>query len=86
MYHQGMELQILLHDTCFQCGIASPMFISVEFYTPEGMDYAPTMLALEEKFLMYWLNENLVHDENYSSYLISFLRTRNILEGRTVTF
>ena len=40
------------------------MFISVEFYTPEGMDYAPIMLALEEQFLMYWLDEHLAHDGN----------------------
>ena len=44
----GMELHIVLHGTCFRCDIASPMFISVEFYTPGGMDYAPIMLALEE--------------------------------------
>ena len=60
----GMELQLVLHDTCFRCDIASPMFISVEFYTPEGMDYAPIMLALEDKFLMYWLNLHLAHDES----------------------
>ena len=60
----GLELQLLLHDTCFRCDIASPMFISVEFYTPEGMDYAPIMLALEEKILMYWIDEHLFHNEN----------------------
>ena len=49
----GMELQLALHDTCFRHNIASPMFISLDFYTPEGMDYAPIMLALEDKFLMY---------------------------------
>ena len=60
----GLKLLPVLHDTCFRCSIASTMFISVEFYTPKGMDYAPIMLALEEKFLMYWLDENLTHDEN----------------------
>ena len=39
------------------------MFISVEFYTPEGAEYAPIMLALEEQFLMYLLGERLIHDE-----------------------
>ena len=28
------------------------------------MDYAPIMLALEEQFLMYWINEHLAHDES----------------------
>ena len=44
----GMELYPVLHDTCFRCDIGSPMHISVEFYTPEGADYEPIMLALEE--------------------------------------
>ena len=60
----GMELYPVLHDTCFRCDIASPMFIFVEFYTPEGIEYAPIMLELEEHFLMYWLDEHLVHDGN----------------------
>ena len=60
----GMELYLVLHDTCFRCDIASPMFISVEFYTPEVADYEPILLALEEKFLMYWLSEHLIHDES----------------------
>ena len=59
----GMEIYLVLHDTCFRCDISSPMFISVEFYTLEGIDYAHIMLALEEKFLMYWLGKNLIHDE-----------------------
>ena len=58
----GMELYPVLHDTCFICDIGSPMFISVEFYTPEGVDYAPIMLALEEQFLMHYLGEHLIHD------------------------
>ena len=38
------------------------MYISVDFYTPEGVDYASIMLALEENFLVYWLGEHLIHD------------------------
>ena len=49
----GIELQLVLHDTCFRYSIAPTVFISVEFLTPEGLDYAHIMLALEEKFLMY---------------------------------
>ena len=55
----GLELQLVLHDTCFRCSIAPPMFISIEFSTSEGMDYAHIMLALEEQFMMLWLDENL---------------------------
>ena len=44
----GMELYPVLHDTCFRCDIASPMFISIELYTPKGADYAPIMLEMEE--------------------------------------
>ena len=60
----GMELYPILHDTCFRCYIASPMYIYVEFYTLEGVDYASIMLALEEQFLMHWLGEHLIHDES----------------------
>jgi len=44
----GMEIYLVLYDTCFRCGIASPMFISVEFCTLEGVDYAPIILAFGE--------------------------------------
>ena len=60
----GMELYHVLHDTCFKCDIGSPMFISVEFYTPEGANYAPIMLSLMEKFLIYFLGEHLLHDQS----------------------
>ena len=59
-----LELQLLLHDTCFRCSIAPPMFISVDFFTPEGMDYAHIMLALEEQFMKYCLVEHLAYDED----------------------
>ena len=58
----GLELQLLLHDTCFRCSISPPMFIYVEFFTPEGMDYAHIMLALEEQFMMLWFVEHLGYD------------------------
>ena len=60
----GLELLPLLHDTCLRCSIASTMFISVEFFTPKGMDYAHIMLALEEQFMMHWLVEHLAYDED----------------------
>ena len=60
----GLELLHVLHGTCFRSSIASSMLIFVDFFTPDGMDYAHIMLALEEQFLMYWLNEHLAHDEN----------------------
>ena len=60
----GMNFYPVLHGTCCRCGIGSPMFISVEFYTFEGADYAPIMLSMEEQFLMYWLGEHLIHDES----------------------
>ena len=60
----GLELQLVLHDTCLRCGIAPPMFISVEFFTPEGIDYAHIMLSLEEQFMMLWLAEHLIYDED----------------------
>ena len=40
------------------------MFISIEFFTPEGMDYAHIMLALEEQYMMYGLVEHLNYDED----------------------
>ena len=40
------------------------MFISVECFTPCGMDYAHLMLTLEEHFLMYWVDEHLAYDED----------------------
>ena len=40
------------------------MFISVEFFTPSGMDYAYLMLTLEEQFMMYWLDVHLAYDED----------------------
>ena len=60
----GMELLPVPHDTCFILSIAPAMLTSVEFFTPGGMDYAHLMLALEEQFLMYWLDEHLASDED----------------------
>ena len=40
------------------------MFISVEFFTPEGRDYVHIMLALEEQYMMNWLVEHLDYDED----------------------
>ena len=44
----GLELILVPHDTCFRWSIAPARFIYVEFFTPEGMEYAHIMLALEE--------------------------------------
>ena len=60
----GIEIHLVLHDTCFICSIASTMFISVEFFTPRGMDYVHIMLTLEEQFMMYWLVEHLAYDQD----------------------
>ena len=60
----GLELIPMLHDTCFRCSIPPTMFISIELFTPEGMDYAHIMLALEEQFMMHWLVEHLAYDED----------------------
>ena len=61
---RGLELLPVLHDTCFRCSFASTMFISVEFFTPEGIDYAHIMLALEEQYMMHWLVEHLAYNED----------------------
>ena len=60
----GLELLLVLQVTCFRWSIAPAMFISVEFFTPEGMDYAHIMLTLEEQFMMYWFVEHLAYDED----------------------
>ena len=60
----GFELQLVLHDTCFRHSTASPMFISIEFLTPIGVDYAHIMMTLDEQFLGAWLMEHLVLDED----------------------
>lgn len=63
MYH-GLELLPIPHDTCFILSIAPAMFISVEFFTIGGMEYAHLMLTLEEQFMMYGLDEHLAYDED----------------------
>ena len=60
----GLELLPVPHATCFRWRIALTMFISVEFFTPVGIDYAHLMLTLQEKFMMYWLDEHLAYDED----------------------
>ena len=64
----GLELLYEPHAICFRESIAPAMFISVEFFTPCGMDYAHLMLTLEEQFLMYWLDENLAYDDELIIY------------------
>ena len=60
----SLELLPVPHDTCFRWSIAPTMFIFVEFFSLGGMDYAHLMLTLEEKFMMYWLDEHLAYDED----------------------
>ena len=60
----GLELLHVPHATCFRWIISPAMFISVEFFTPGGMDYAHLMLTLAEQFMMYWLDEHLAYDED----------------------
>ena len=60
----GLKLLCEPHATCFREIIAPVMFISIEFFTPCGMDYAHLMLTLEEQLLMYWLDEHLAYDKD----------------------
>ena len=60
----GMEIFYVPHATCFRESIGLAMFISVEFFTPCGMDYAPLMMTLEEQFMMCWLGEHLAYEED----------------------
>ena len=61
----GLELLPVFHDTCFRCSTASTMFISVEFFTPDGLDYVHIMLTLEEKYTGNWLIEHLAYDGDF---------------------
>ena len=60
----GLEPLPVPHATSFRWSISPTMFISIEFFTLGGMDYAHLMLILEEQYLMYWLDEPLDYDED----------------------
>ena len=60
----GIEPLYLPHATCFRKSIAPTMFISVEFFTPCGMDYVHLMMTLEEQFMLCWLGEHLAYEED----------------------
>ena len=75
------------------------MFISFELLSPYGMDYLHLMRTLEEKIMEEWIGEQLAYEELHhmlvspmevekscSTHLVSFLRTSNIWEGRTIIF
>ena len=48
----GLKVLPIPHATCFRWSISLAMFISVEFFTAGGMDYAHLMLTLQEQFMM----------------------------------
>ena len=53
----------LAHATCSREIIAPTMFISVEFFTPCGMDYIHLMMTLEEQFMLGCLGKHLAYEE-----------------------
>ena len=40
------------------------MFVSIEFFTPCGMDYVHLMMTLEEQFMEAWIGEHLACEES----------------------
>ena len=60
----GMEPLYVPHDTCFRESSDPAMFISIEFFTPCGMDYVRRMMNLEEQFMMGWIGEHLACEES----------------------
>lgn len=59
----GMETLYVHYATCFRKTSGSAMFVSFEFSTPCGMDYAHLIITLEEKFMEGWIGENLAYEE-----------------------
>ena len=57
----GMETLYVPYATCFREGIGSTMFVSFEFLTPCGMDYARLIMTLEEQFMEGWIGEHLAY-------------------------
>ena len=60
----GMETLYVPCDTCFRESIGSTMFVSYDFLTPCGMDFAHIILTLEEQFMGGWIGEHLAYDES----------------------
>ena len=58
----GMETLYVPHATCFRESIGSAMFVSCDFLTPCGMDYAHLILTLEEQFMEGWIGEHLAYE------------------------
>ena len=59
----GMETLYVPYDICFRESIGSTMFVSYDFLTPCGMDFAHLILTLEEKFMEVRIGEHLAYDE-----------------------
>ena len=55
----GIETLYVPYATCLRESIGSIMFVSFEFLTPCGMDYAHLIMTLEEQFMEGWIGENL---------------------------
>ena len=60
----GMETLHVPYATCFRESIGSSMFVSYEFLTPCGMDYAHIIMTLEEQFMEGWIGEHLACEES----------------------
>ena len=58
----GMETLHVPYATCFRESIGSSMFVSYEFLTPCGMDYAHIIMTLEEQFMEGWIGEHLAYE------------------------
>ena len=59
-----METLYVPHATCFIESIGSAMFVSYDFLTPCGMDFAHLILNLEEQFMGCWIGEHLAYQES----------------------
>ena len=60
----GMETLYVPYGTCFKESIDLAMFVSCDFLTPCGMDYAHLILTLEEQFMEGWIGEHLAYEES----------------------
>ena len=60
----GMETLYVPYATCFRESIGPTMFVSVEFFTPCGMDFIHLMMTLEEQFIEAWIGEHLAYEES----------------------
>ena len=60
----GIKILYVPHVTCFRQSISPTMFVSIEFFTPCGMDYVHFMMTLEEQFMEFGIGEHLPCEES----------------------